>query len=727
MKRKQSHNAAPQSQANTVTAASRLRFLCAVALLALFVARPFTPGDSIAALGDGLPAVILSLVLLCVYVGSLVLGGVRNIRFGTVDAAVMVLFAIEILAAAVGAQYGEPRAGVNIMWELTSLATMYLLARQLFRPADARAVMAVMIVVALAQSSFGLYQYFVSMPADRALYLEDPDAALRMAQVDAPDGSATRQLYEQRLMSTEPMGRFDLANSLAGFLATWLVVLLAATGFGANKKLAAWIAPLAMAVPISICLLLTKSRSAVLAAGVGFALAALVAGGRKHLATGRMRIALAVGVVALVVLVGLVWSMGGIDAQVLSEAPKSLGYRLQYWQSTLAMIADHPWLGCGGGNFQDRYTQYKLATASEEIADPHNFVFDVWANSGTLALLAMLAMFLLLARTVWRAASATTDHATQPEEPYAPLPLMFAGSIAGLVLAFAFGLLGEVLLSPLQLLGLLVVTCTAIWGLKSWTAGPVPSIAVPVLGLIVMLVNFAAAGGFHFPAVAGSMWLLIALTVTLCETDSPPIAAPRPALVAGLIISLIVLLGCYYTGYSPVLQCNLLLRRTHDRQLSYQKRVQLLQEAAEADPLSAKPWWALAALEAQRLQGAPQAAAADLGELPNYAQAFLHRDPFSSSAHAQVGDWYWDIYQRSKNLKALKAATETYQRSVVLYPNDASRRARLAVALQASQMTDESATQREKALQLDQLTPHADKKLTEDLKQRLLEAQSPRN
>ncbi len=24
------------------------------------------------------------------------------------------------------------------------------------------------------------------------------------------------------------------------------------------------------------------------------------------------------------------------------------------------MIADHPWLGCGPGNFQEVYTQYKL-------------------------------------------------------------------------------------------------------------------------------------------------------------------------------------------------------------------------------------------------------------------------------------------------------------------------------------------------------------------------------
>ena len=56
------------------------------------------------------------------------------------------------------------------------------------------------------------------------------------------------------------------------------------------------------------------------------------------------------------------------------------------------MIADRPWLGCGPGNFQDVYTQYKLPEASEEVADPHDFLFEVWATAGTPALLALLGV-----------------------------------------------------------------------------------------------------------------------------------------------------------------------------------------------------------------------------------------------------------------------------------------------------------------------------------------------
>ena len=56
------------------------------------------------------------------------------------------------------------------------------------------------------------------------------------------------------------------------------------------------------------------------------------------------------------------------------------------------MIADHPWPGCGPGNFQEVYTEYKLPKASEEIADPHNFLLEIWATAGTPAALAFLGV-----------------------------------------------------------------------------------------------------------------------------------------------------------------------------------------------------------------------------------------------------------------------------------------------------------------------------------------------
>ena len=63
--------------------------------------------------------------------------------------------------------------------------------------------------------------------------------------------------------------------------------------------------------------------------------------------------------VAVLLLVGRAGDRGAGD--VLGRASKSFGYRLQYWQSSLQMIADHPLVGCGPGNFQNAYTAVQAA------------------------------------------------------------------------------------------------------------------------------------------------------------------------------------------------------------------------------------------------------------------------------------------------------------------------------------------------------------------------------
>ncbi len=726
MNRKQPQNRSTQAAQPPPALAERMRLGCFVGLLAIFVARSFTPGDSIASLGDGLPAVMLTLVLLCLYIGSLLLGQGQKIRFGPVDTAVVVLFAIEVLAAALGAQHGEPRAAINVLWELVAMAAIFLLARQLFRAGDMRAVFCVMIAAAMAQSTYGLYQYFVSMPADRAFYLEDPETSLRMANVDAPAGSAVRQLYEQRLMSTEPMGRFDLANSLAGFLATWLVVLVVGALVDTGKKARTWIGAALVAAPITVCLLLTKSRSAVLAVAASLVCGVVFVRWGSHWASRRVQLISLGTATGILLLVGVLWALGGVDAEVLSEAPKSLGYRLQYWQSSLAMVADMPWLGCGGGNFQDYYTLYKLPTASEEIADPHNFVFDVWANSGTLALVALALVMGSLVGITWtgtrRAPSSDVPDEVEPRT----LRFLLTTTVAGFVLAFIFGLLGEVPLSPVTFIATTGVACAGVFLLRPWTAVQGNSVALPVVGFIAMLVNLSAAGGFHFAGVAGTLWLLVAMAVTVGEDPTQGLEPPRPALFAGLAVSLLLLLGCFYTAYQPVLQSRLLMQRTMQRGLSYEEQVQLLREAAEADQLNPKPWWALGTMTVRRMQSVafkPE----DLDQLTVYAKGFMARDPISSMACLQVGNWYWGIYETTQNEDALQRATEAYRQCVALYPNDAYRRAKLALALEAAQQPQDAAPHREAALELDQVTPHLDKKLPEALRAKLIKHGASQN
>ncbi len=179
-----------------------------------------------------------------------------------------------------------------------------------------------------------------------------------------------RLLFEQRVNSSEPMATFALANSLAGFLVPWSLVALgicAVVGVMRSRDLRVWLPAALCALVIVACLVLTKSRAGYVATAVGISALALwtFGAGGAHLATDRRDCRTAGRCPA-----GRGDWRGALDREVLSEAGKSLGYRWQYWQATVAMIKDHPLLGCGPGQFQGYYTRYMLADASETVAEP---------------------------------------------------------------------------------------------------------------------------------------------------------------------------------------------------------------------------------------------------------------------------------------------------------------------------------------------------------------------
>jgi O-antigen ligase len=104
----------------------------------------------------------------------------------------------------------------------------------------------------------------------------------------------------------------------------------------------------------------------------------------------------------LLLLAGVGFATGRLDSETVFEAPKSVRYRLEYWQPTLRLLMDDPLLGPGLGDFRSHYLRYKLPQSSEEILDPHNFILDAWANGGLLALLAVVGVVVLGASRLFR-------------------------------------------------------------------------------------------------------------------------------------------------------------------------------------------------------------------------------------------------------------------------------------------------------------------------------------
>jgi O-antigen ligase len=148
-------------------------------------------------------------------------------------------------------------------------------------------------------------------------------------------------------------------------------------------------------------MLVALARSLSIGAWVGTASAALVIAalrGRRWL------LGIALGLVLVAMAAALVLPGERIRSRLDPVSGTGLS-RLQIWEASLQMIADHPVLGVGLDNFLYAYRQdYMLTEAWREpnISHPHNWVLHTWLQLGLLGLIATVG---LLAWAGWRAAS----------------------------------------------------------------------------------------------------------------------------------------------------------------------------------------------------------------------------------------------------------------------------------------------------------------------------------
>lgn len=152
-------------------------------------------------------------------------------------------------------------------------------------------------------------------------------------------------------------------------------------------------------------LFMTASR-----AGTAFSLLALAVGYVGRFRTALSRRSEALIALALVVLIGftLVQIMGAGVLGRLELEGLTEGGRIQTYMATLRMIADHPWLGVGLGNFAWSYPGYR----GDEISmwgvwdRAHSTPLELAAELGlpltAVVCLGWLIIFSLLGRRLWR-------------------------------------------------------------------------------------------------------------------------------------------------------------------------------------------------------------------------------------------------------------------------------------------------------------------------------------
>ncbi len=596
-----------------------------------------------------------------------------------------------------------------------------------------------MLGLAVCLSTAGIYQRFVIYPQDRALYEKEPEAAVRAAGVSAGEGTAQRKQFEDRLYSNEPTATFSLTNSLAGYLAPWLVILLGiATQVrrpskaveSGSKKVSTSLegrrtqgAVLIGMMLIGFCLLLTQSRTAWLATGLGCAAVCFIVtirwSTRRHLLLAAGSLLLFAAMLAALLASGI------LEIEILTQAALSLKYRFEYWQSTLAMIFDHPLLGCGPGNFQQYYTSYKLPEASETVADPHNFLLEIAATAGlpALALLLWLLALAVKGSGVFFFGS-VQEPVSEKEEKKTPDPLtyVYAGGVVGVVLSILLGVItGYLPTIAATLLGA-AAGVGAVWLLHDWVLrGELPGWLI-LLGIAVLLVNLLAAGGIGFPGVAITLWVLIAISCPAPSAKDSP-RPSRPLAVAGAFAAASLLAACYHTAYRPVLESggHLAQAAYELRQLNVNSAIAEYNAALQSDPLSPDAHQQLASLYFHRWISQPQPTTsdADYTLFQQHAQAALQLDKRAYQRHTAIGYLDLQAFARTGDMASGKSALSQFQAAARLDPADALTHAQLAWAAAflgpaaGVDVAEEAAKEAAEALRLDALCPHSERKLAQ--------------
>jgi len=140
-----------------------------------------------------------------------------------------------------------------------------------------------------------------------------------------------------------------------------------------------------------VVLLPALAKTISFGAWLGFGAAALAVAG---LVGRRWAAAVTAGLAAAVVL-ALVALPAERTTGRLDPASGTGLFRLQIWEASMHILADHPALGIGLDNYLYQYRgAYMLPEAWEEpdISHPHDWVLDFWLQLGALGLIAALVM-----------------------------------------------------------------------------------------------------------------------------------------------------------------------------------------------------------------------------------------------------------------------------------------------------------------------------------------------
>lgn len=319
-----------------------------------------------------------------------------RVHFSPLAVAVLV-YANVLLLSAMGAVSLDEALREVIKW--VELLALFLVAPSMLNVRQGRWLAAALVLGAVGQALFGLYQFVFQIGPEHFAILD-------------------------RFMRAS--GSFGQPNPFAGYLGLTLPVAV-------SLALWAWTALLhnntrrpdavlwalfytAATVLIAAGLIASWSRGAWLGGAVGVAIVLVLRSRTAAVVTG-----LAVLTVLVALLLGafspetvpapiadrvqdIPAYFGLTDAlsQPVTDANFAVLERLAHWVAAERMWASAPWLGVGPGNFNTVYPLVRLARWDIALGHAHNIYLNVLAETGLIGLMAYTGLLVTALAFVWR-------------------------------------------------------------------------------------------------------------------------------------------------------------------------------------------------------------------------------------------------------------------------------------------------------------------------------------
>lgn len=737
------------------------RAVCQALLGAIIVWTMIQPLDSTSVFdGSALPQ-NMAWILLAILVSLDQLASQRRFALSKIELGVLAAISLWMIVVTMRAGSSfNPRTGWHGCWHMLSAIALYYAIRSLILSAKERsAAIGLVLAGALTLSGIGVYQVTSAFPEMRAEYQRDPDGTIAKLQLDAPAGSPARKRLEDRLNSPEPYATFSLANSLAALLSGALVISIGSLGFAALQSAAPNFASQSQANVsaksstshsqthrfqrgrwsviglTAVCLLLgivwflTRSRVAYLA--VPTAIGALILGTlwqygkpRQFLSNSKALRWIKLGAVCVFVVgvVGAGW-MWKRDPLVFTEATKSLAFRMDYWKATTAMIADSPLFGVGLGNFQAIYPQYMLPTASESIADPHNWILDI-ASTCSLPIAIVIVVCLVI-----RLLHKPSSDCIEPIESGSKRSPMVIGAVVGGLLGwmvlYLFGYESGMLVAlfvAMSVAGLLVWMSAQV--LNDFLTSTTVLAQSATLGILLCLLVSGSwqAGGLMVPILIGIATSRSNSRLQTTEDSTQPGVNPSDVAssfrlnAAALIAALLIMAGFAWQSWMPVLQSNAITGQSF---ISRDQQLEAVEKARKLDPLNAELDRYRAKLLIDAALSTSTAIEFDSAcdSAIDATNAWTLREPKSFLTWQFAGDRMLELTAMSerlgsaRRLQYLELASEFYAKAVQARPHSAQLRIQSAYCLELLGKTTEANVELDRAISLSNDTPHADQKI----------------